>query len=168
MPTDALIWVLLPVFVAAGSALLSFSILQARSEMATSKERESLAEARATINTYKVTMEERIRSTEEETRRKALNEFMQEFRVEERHYIRENKTASLRRKSMVTQERLFFRNIPLSSWVEREMTMEETSGDPQVPESQASFALRALPDEEEDASPGRAVELTRLSLLAAK
>ncbi len=153
MLTDALIWVLLPVFVAAGSALLSFSIMQARQEVAVARERESLAEVKASITGYKVTMEERIRATEEETRRKALNEFMQEFRIEERHYTRENVSASVRRKTMVTQERLFFRNIPLSSWVEREMTMEETTGDPQIPETQSFFTTKVLAksDKEGDA-----------------
>ena len=152
MLTDALIWVLLPVFVAAGSALLSFAIMQARQEAAVARERESLAEAKASIVTYKVTMEERIRATEEETRRKALNEFMQEFRVEERHYTRENITATMRRKTMVLQERLFFRNIPLSNWVEREVTMEETSGDPQIPESQSSFKVLAQSEKEREAA----------------
>jgi hypothetical protein len=127
MQIDALIWVLLPVFVAAGSALLSYSIMQARMEVAIARERATIAEAHASINTYRITMEERIRAAEEETRRKALNEFMQEFRVEERNYVRENKTASARRRTMVLQERLYFRNIPLSNWVEHEMTMEENS-----------------------------------------
>src|SRR5258708_6794877 len=115
MQVDALIWVLLPVFVAAGSALLSYAIMQARQEVAVARERATLAEAHATINTYKITMEERIRATEEETKRKALNDFMQEFRVEERSYMRESKSAAMRRKTMVMQERLFFRNIPLSN-----------------------------------------------------
>jgi hypothetical protein len=96
MNLDALIWVLLPVFVAAGSALLSYYIMQARMEVAIAKERESLAEANALINSNKVTLEERIRAAEEATRRKALDDFMQEFRVEERHYFRENKSISCR------------------------------------------------------------------------
>lgn len=155
MPTDALIWMLLPLFVAAGSALLSYSIMQARAELAVANERELLAEARASIETYKVRMEERIRATEEETRRKALNEFMEEFRVEERQYMRENISASTRRKSMVLQERLFFRNIPLSNWVEREMTMEESSGEAKIAEPQSSFTTRALTPEEEIIAPAR-------------
>ncbi len=146
MQVDALIWVLLPVFVAAGSALLSYSIMHARMEVAIARERATLAEAHASINTYRITMEERIRATEEETRRKALNDFMQEFRVEERHYTRENKTASMRRKTMILQERLFFRNIPLSNWVEHEMTMEENSS--QSPEEAldqlSSFSAKAI------------------------
>ena len=147
MGPDALIWVLLPVFIAAGSALLSFSIMQARMEVAIARERETLAEARASINTYKLTVDDRIRAAEEETRRKALNEFMQEFRVEERHYVRENKSASSRRKTMVLQERLYFRNIPLSNWIEHEMTMEETSGERQeVPDGCSVFTTKPVPE----------------------
>lgn len=146
MQVEALIWILLPVFVAAGSALLSYSIMQARLEVAIARERASLAEAHASINTYKITMEERIRATEEETRRRALNDFLQEFRVEERHYVRENKSAAMRRKTMVLQERLFFRNIPLSNWVEHEITMEENTMDlPQEALEQVSiFAPKSL------------------------
>ena len=92
MQIDALLWILLPVFIAAGSALLSFYIMQARMEVAISKEREVIAEARAEVRLQKNTMEERVRATEQEARRRALDEFMQDFRVEERHYFRENKS----------------------------------------------------------------------------
>ena len=125
MHLDAFLWMFLPVFVAGGSALLSFYIMQARMEVALAKERESLAEARATITSQKITLEERIKATEEATKRRAMDEFMQEFRVEERSYARESKSASSMRKSMIMQERLFFRNIPLSNWIEREMVLEE-------------------------------------------
>src|ERR1700736_5299734 len=131
MQLDALLWILLPVFIAAGSALLSFYIMQARMEVAVSKEREVIAEARAEVRTQKNTMEERVKATEQEARRRALDEFMQDFRVEERHYFRENKSVATRKKSMVMQERLYFRNLPLSNWVEHEMTVEEESGDVQ-------------------------------------
>ena len=66
MQIDALLWILLPVFIAAGSALLSFYMMQARMEVAISKEREVLAEARAEIRTQKSTMEERVKATEQE------------------------------------------------------------------------------------------------------
>src|SRR6185369_12406460 len=118
---DAFLWMFLPVFIAAGSALLSFYIMQARMEVAIAKERQTLAEARATINTQKVTVEERVKATEADTRRRALDEFMQEFRVEERSYMRETKSMFSNKKLMVMQERLYFRNIPLSNWVEHEM-----------------------------------------------
>src|SRR5499425_232091 len=101
MHLDALLWLFLPVFVAGGSALLSFYIMQAKLEVALSKERESLAEARATISSQKVTMEERIKATEEATKRHSLDEFMQEFRVEERSYVRESRSLSASKRSMV-------------------------------------------------------------------
>ena len=125
MHMEAFLWMFLPVFVAGGSALLSYYIMQARMEVALAKERESLAEARATITSQKVTMEERIKATEETTKRLAMDDFMQEFRVEERSYARESRSLTSTKKSMVMQERLFFRNIPLSNWIEHEMVVEE-------------------------------------------
>ena len=148
MQIDALLWILLPVFIAAGSALLSFYIMQARMEVAISKEREVLAEARAEIRTQKNTMEERVKATEQEARRRALDEFMQDFRVEERHYFRENKSVTARQKSMILQERLYFRNIPLSSWVEHEMVVEEEGGDLQhIAKGCSIFSTKSLSED---------------------
>ncbi len=53
MQMEAFLWLFLPVFVAGGSALLSYFVMQARMEVALAKERESLAEARAKISTHK-------------------------------------------------------------------------------------------------------------------
>jgi len=113
------------VFVAAGSALLSFYIMQARMEVAIAREREVLAAAQATITSQEKVLVEKIKATEESARRESLNEFLGDFRVEERHYMRESKSLFLNKKSMILQERLFFRNIPLSNWVEHELTVEE-------------------------------------------
>jgi len=125
MDMEKLLYFFLPLFVAAGSALLSFYVMQMRLEVALAKERETLAEARAIINSQKVTMEEKVKTAEASSRRVALDEFMQDFRVEERSYMRESKSLNALRKSMIMQERLFFRNIPLSNWIEREMLIEE-------------------------------------------
>ena len=146
MHMDAFLWLFLPVFVAGGSALLSFYIMQAKMEVALAKERESLAEARATITSQKVTMEERIKATEESTKRHALDEFMQEFRVEERSYARESKSLTSSKRSMIMQERLFFRNIPLSNWIEREMVVEEGHDLDQMPR-ESVFSTTALAGE---------------------
>jgi hypothetical protein len=70
-----------------------------------------------------------------------------DFRVEERHYMRESKSHFLNRKSMVMQERLYFRNIPLSNWVEHEMPLEEGS-EMKLNAAEASvFSARALSDQ---------------------
>lgn len=105
--------------------MLAYYIMQARMEVALSKERESLAEARATIESHKVTMEERIRATEEAAHRAALDELMHDIRVEERSYVRDSNTPDGARRTMVMQERVFFRNMPMSGWSEREMVLEE-------------------------------------------
>jgi hypothetical protein len=144
MQLEAFLWMFLPVFVAGGSALLSYYIMQAKMEVAIAKERESLSEARATITSQKVTLEERIKATEEATKRQALDDFLQEFRVEERSYVREMKSLSASKKSMVMQERLFFRNIPLSNWIEHEMLIEEGRDLDQLP-AQSVFPAASLP-----------------------
>jgi hypothetical protein len=112
-------------------------------EVALAKERESLAEARATITSQKVTMEERIKATEEATKRIAMDEFMADFRVEERSYARESKSLTASKKTMVMQERLFFRNIPLSNWIEHEMVVEEGTDLDQLPK-ESVFATATI------------------------
>jgi hypothetical protein len=143
MHMEAFLWMFLPVFVAGGSSLLSYYIMQARMEVALAKERESLAEARATITSQKITMEERIKATEEATKRLAMDEFMQDFRVDERSYARESKSLTASRKTVVMQERLFFRNIPLSNWIEREMIVEEGMDLDQLPK-ESVFATSTI------------------------
>src|SRR5271154_3983510 len=145
MQMEALLWLFLPVFVAGGSALLSYYVMQARMEVALAKERESLAEARAMISSHKVTLDERVKATEEACKRQALDEFMHDIRVEERSYVRETKSLHALRKIMVMQERIFFRNIPLSNWIEREMVLEEGQSSNQLPMAPVFTAAGSLP-----------------------
>ena len=154
---DTFLWMFLPVFIAAGSALLSFFIMQAKMDVAIARERETLAEARSAIGSHKILLEERVKSTEADTRRKALDEFMQEFRVEERSYMRETKSMFSNKKLMVMQERLYFRNIPLSNWVEHEMLLEEGSDAAQVAKNCSVFSTKAI-SEENRAAVGRLIE----------
>jgi hypothetical protein len=141
----ATLWILLPLFVAAGSALLAFYIMQAKLEVAIAKERESIAEAQAVIKSQEKILVERVRATQEATQRQAFDQFLGDIRVEERHYMRENKSLFVNRKSMILQERLFFRNIPLSNWVEHEMVVED-GGDLKSLAKQCSvFSSKSIP-----------------------
>jgi len=149
---DAVIWLFLPLFTAAGSALLAFFIMQARMEVAVSKERESLIEARTIIAASQQGMEDKIRAAEEETRRRSMDDFMADIRVEERHYVKETKSLFASKKSMVLQERLFFRNIPLSNWVEHELTVEE-GGEIQDPSAASIFSANKLSSPKEPQAP---------------
>jgi hypothetical protein len=120
-----MLWVSLPILVSMGSGALAYYVMKARMEAAIAGERSALAEARARLEGQTKTLQETIRATEECAKRKALDEFLADLRVEERHYLREQKALFLTKKSLVLQERIFFRNIPLSSWVEHEMPVEE-------------------------------------------
>jgi len=69
---------------------------------------------------------------------------VQDIRIEERSYVRENKSLNSSKRSMVMQERLFFRNIPLSNWIEHEMVVEEGNNLDQLPAPESVFATPAL------------------------
>jgi hypothetical protein len=144
---DQFLWILLPVLVAAGTAILVYFLMEARMEVAIAKERENLAAAKAQLSAHEQGIDDKIRAAEETAHRKAFDQFLMDFRVEERHYMRESKSHFLNRKSMVMQERLYFRNIPLSNWVEHEMPLEEGS-EMKLNAAEASvFSARALSDQ---------------------
>jgi hypothetical protein len=120
-----MLWIGLPLLVAMGSGALAYFLMKARMEALLAGERASYAEARARLDAQEKTLKETIRATEEAAKRHAFDEFLADLRVEERHYLREQKALFLSKKSLVLQERIYFRNIPLSSWVEHEMPVEE-------------------------------------------
>ena len=104
---------------------LVWFIMHSRMEVRLARQREKLAEARATLEAQKQGMEGAMQNVEESTRRKAMDDFLADLRIEERHYVREHKMLFVTRKLLVRQERIFFRNIPLSNWVEQEIPIAE-------------------------------------------
>jgi len=126
---EALIWILLPGFTAVASGLLAWFIMQSRMEVALALQRERLAETRGALDAEKSALAESLdtalRAAEAVAKHEALEHFMDDLRVEQRHYTRENRMLMQNRKSLVLQERMYFRNIPLSDWIEHEITVEE-------------------------------------------
>jgi hypothetical protein len=126
---EAVIWILLPGFTAVASGLLAWFIMQSRMEVALSLQREHLAESRGALDAEKsalgASLDTAIRAAEAVAKQDALERFMNELRVEQRHYTRENRMLTNKRKSLVLQERMYFRNIPLSDWIEHEITLDE-------------------------------------------
>jgi hypothetical protein len=104
---------------------LVWFVMNSRMEVRLSRQREKLAEARATLEAQKQGLVGTMQGVEETTRRKALDDFLGDLRIEERHYVREQKMLFMTRKMLVRQERIFFRNIPLSNWVEQEVPISE-------------------------------------------
>jgi hypothetical protein len=64
-------------------------------------------------------------AAEESARRQAFDKFLGDLRVEQRHYTRENRMLMQSRRSLVLQERMYFRNLPLSDWIEHEILLED-------------------------------------------
>lgn len=129
---------------AIGSGLVVFVVMQARMQVMLAKERELLAEARASLSAQKDAMQGTLKTMEESTKRKAMDEFLADVRVEERHYVREQKLLFITRKCLVRQERIFFRNIPLSNWIENEMPFDEGADTEKMARTMAVFAPELL------------------------
>jgi hypothetical protein len=126
---EALLWVLLPGFAAVGTGLLAWFVMQSRMDVALAEQRERLAETRGALDaerrSLETTLDTALRAAEANARHDALQNFLGELRVEQRHYTRESRMLMNNRKSLVLQERMYFRNIPLSDWIEHEITVDE-------------------------------------------
>jgi len=124
-----MLWVLLPGFVAVASGLLAWFVTQSRMEVRLAEQRETLAETRGAIaaerQALEISMRAAVRAAEETAKREAFDNFLAEIKVEQRHYTRENRMLMNSRKSLVLQERMYFRNIPLSDWIEHEIVLDD-------------------------------------------
>jgi hypothetical protein len=112
------IWILFSLVFAVISAIATFGVTRLRMEKRMAQLRQELATAQSLLESER-------KNVEETTRRKAFDEFLADLRVEERHYMRQQRVLFATKKSMIMQERIFFRNIPLSNWVEHEVPVEE-------------------------------------------
>jgi hypothetical protein len=126
---EALIWILLPGFVAVATGLLAWFVMQSRMDVALAQQRERLAESRGALeaerNAVRDSVAIAVRAAEERAQRQALDAFLNELKVEQRHYTRENRLLLHNRRSVILQERMYFRNLPLSDWIEHEIPLEE-------------------------------------------
>lgn len=113
--------VLLPI----GSSVITYLLTTLRTERLAAERTRALTEAVAALENERAKFEQAARGIEENARRKALDEFLADLHVEERHYLREHRILFAHRKSLVLQERIFFRNVPISNWVEHEIPVEE-------------------------------------------
>ena len=107
------------------SSIITYLLTTLGKERAAAEQRRALAEAVSTLEAEKAKFQEAARGIEENARRKALDEFLADLRVEERRYVREHRVLFAHRKSLVLQERIFFRNVPISNWVEHEVQVQE-------------------------------------------
>jgi hypothetical protein len=126
---EALVWILLPGFAAVGTGVLAWFVMQSRMEVLLAQQREQLAETRGGLDAERraleATLDTALRAAEATAKQEALENFLGELRVEQRHYTRENRMLMQTRRSLVIQERMYFRTIPLSDWIEHEIAVDE-------------------------------------------
>jgi len=122
MPVEMFAFVLLPMVVASGSAMICYVLMNARMEVAVSREKVRRAETEARLKILEETLPQRLQLAADSAEHRALDQLMAGFRVEERRFLRDDPA---RRRAVILQERLFFRNLPLSSWIEHEMPVFE-------------------------------------------
>ncbi len=115
MQLDELLWIILPFFVAIGTSMLVWMLMEARMGNALAKERAAAAEARGMLESAQRMFADKAKAIEENAKRQALDEFYREIRVEERRYLRKNK-AGLGGDVLIVQERISFRGLPLTQW----------------------------------------------------
>ena len=144
-------WVVWSAICAVGTGLLVYFIMQSHMELVMSKQREELAATRATLAAQKEALEGTLKNAEETARSKAMDAFLADIRIEERHYTREHKVLFMSRKMLVRQERIFFRNIPLSNWVENEMPIEEGVDADKMAQTMSVFLNAAMVGEAPEA-----------------
>ena len=119
------LWIFISILFTVVGCGFTYMLTWLRMEKSSLQQAQSLGEAQAALANERRIFEETAKAIAEGTKRKALEEFLASMRVEERHYIRQNRFLFAHRKSLIMQERIFFRNIPLSNWVEHEVPVEE-------------------------------------------
>jgi hypothetical protein len=122
------LWILMPGFTAAGAVLLICFMMRCRMDEAIAHERGALAELQSALIVQRQTLESAISDAKAEAKRLAFDEFLNDFRVEQRQYVRKSKVFFMSRQTLVMRERILFRNLPLSNWVEHSVTLEESVG----------------------------------------
>lgn len=111
---EIVFWVILPALVATGAAYLVWLLMQARIQVLTAHYQTAVAKV------------------ENETRGPALEELLAELRVERRRFLRRVPGPKGLETTVILQERLYLRNLPLTGWMQDELTLgsgEELPGE---------------------------------------
>src|SRR5260370_16889121 len=113
---EALIWILLPGFTAVASGLLAWLIMPSRMEVPLARESERIAESRGALDAEKTalgaSLDTALRAAEAVAKREALENLMDELRVEQRHYTRHNHMLINNLHILSLPDHIYFRNNP--------------------------------------------------------
>ena len=117
---ELILWFFLPVLVAVGTAYLVWIVMQARIRVLAANYQAALAKAESECT----------------ARRPGVEELLSELRFERNRFLR--RTPGPRgsyEATVITQERIYFRDIPLMGWMQDELALGD--GDEILPVSRA-------------------------------
>jgi hypothetical protein len=107
LTTELIFWLVLPAVVAVGAAYLVFLLMQARIHVITANFHAAVAKV------------------ENVDRRPSAEELLGDIRFERHRFLRRMPGAEGYQTSVIMQERIYFRNIPLTGWMEEELPLGE-------------------------------------------
>lgn len=110
-----------------GLGTLAWYLGRVQTDVRWARRREAEAGRTARLRVERQVAEERMHAATEAARRQALDEFLSQLRAEERAWLKKRDTGRERRRSVVVEERLCFRNLPISNWNQQELTFYSSS-----------------------------------------
>jgi hypothetical protein len=123
-------WLILPIVVALGAAYLVWIVMQARIHVLAAKYDAALAKAEC----------------ECAARRPGVEELLSELRFERNRFLRRTPGPhESYQATVITQERIYFRDIPLTGWIQDELPLGD--GEELLPVNRAlpEYSAAALP-----------------------
>jgi len=125
-----LLWIFALGLTGGGAALLICFMMRCRMDEAIANERGALAQVQSALITQREKLATAIVDAKAEAKRAAFDEFLNDFRVEQRQYVRKSRVFFMSKQTLVLRERILFRNLPLSNWIEQTITLDENVGSP--------------------------------------
>jgi hypothetical protein len=123
---EVVFWGIVPALVAIGAAYVVWLLMQARIHVLMARCETVVA---------------KVESDCAASRRPGLEELLGELRIERRRFLRRVPGAKGNEATLITQERLFLRNLPLTSWMQEEVPLG--TGEELPSESTAMALLEA-------------------------
>jgi hypothetical protein len=105
---EVVFWIVLPALVALGAAYLVWLLMQARIQVLTAHYQTAVA---------------KVESDCASARRPGIDELLAELRLERRRFVRRTPGPAGPQNTLITQERLYLRNLPLTSWMQEELPL---------------------------------------------
>lgn len=114
-----------------GIGTLAWYLGRIQMEVRWARRREAEAARTALLRIEKQLAEGQSLVAEQAARRQALDDFLSELHAEEHAYLKQQSVAGGQKRSVVVEERLYFRNLPISDWTRQELTFYSSTAAPE-------------------------------------